>query len=165
MARKINKKGSLDDLVYIVGVLLFFGLFLLIMAKWTDTFNTEIQANDDIPTAGKTAINQVNNLYPGVMDNGFLLLTIGLSLVALIFAMLVVVHPVFFVFYFIMLSLVVFVSGAVSNVYQEAAANPQLAATAAKLIWTSHILEFLPFIVGVLGFILAIVMYKNWEQR
>lgn len=164
MARK-NKKGSLDDLVYIIGVVLFLAMALLVMGKWTDQFNNNIQALDVIPTEGKTAVNQVNDLYGGVLDNAFLFLTLGLAVVALIFAMLVIVHPVFIVFYIIMLTVVVYVSGAVSNVYQTAAADPSLAGMAAKLVWTSHILQFLPFIVGVLGFILAIVMYKNWSER
>jgi len=165
MARKLRKKGSLDDLVYIIVILIFFGMGLLIIGKWTDAFNTAIQSNDDIPVAGKTAVGQMNNLYGGVLDNGFLFLTVGLCLVALIFAMMVIIHPVFFVLYFIMLAVVVFVSGAVSNIYQTAAAEPTLAPIAAKLIWTSHILTYLPFIIGVIGFILAIVMYKNYQQR
>ena len=161
---KRNKKGNLDDLVYIIGVLIFFAMAILIIGKWTDSFNNAIQANDDVPSAGKTGVNQINDLYSGVIDNGFLFLTFGLAIVALLFAMLVIIHPIFFIFYFIMLAIVVFVSGAVSNIYQEAAAQPDLVAIANKLIWTSHILTYLPFIVGVLGFILAIVMYKNWEQ-
>ena len=164
MARR-NKRGNLDDLAYIIIVLVFFSMGLLIMGKWTDEFNTRIQANDDIPISGKTGVAQINDLYGNVLDNGFLFLTIGLGIVAILFAMLVIVHPIFFIFYFIMLAIVVFVAGAASNIYQTAAEQPELTAMAAKLIWTSHILMYLPFIVGVLGFILAIVMYKNWEQR
>lgn len=160
-----NKKANLDDIVYVIGVLIFFGLALLILGRWTDEFNTRIQANDDIPASGKTAVSQVNNLYAGVLDNSFLFLTIGMMFVMLILAFMVIIHPVFFVFYFIMLGIVIFVSGAISNIYQTAAAEPELASTAAKLLWTSHILNYLPLIVGVFGFILAIVMYKQYQER
>lgn len=160
-----NKKGSLDDLVYVIGILLFFGLLLLILGKWTSEFNNEIQGSDIIPTEGKNAVGAISDLYGGVLDNSFLFLTIGLCIVTLIFAMLVIVHPVFFVFYFIMLALVIYVAGIVSNIYQEAAAHPELADIAAKLLFTTHILTYLPFITGILGFVLAIVMYKTWQQR
>jgi len=164
MARKLNKKGSLDDLVYVGTTLLAIAILVLIMGKWTMDFNTNIQTNDDIPVAGKTAVQQIDNLYGGVIDNSFLFLTIGLCIVALVFAMLVVIHPVFFVFYFIMLGIVVYVSGVMSNIYQMAAEEAALADMAAKLLWIGHIMEYLPFIVGVFGFVLAVIMYKTWRN-
>jgi len=165
MVRKRNKRGSLDDLVWIIGVLLVFSLMILIFAKFTDEVNTKVQDMDIIPTSGKTAVSQMNDLYGGVIDNSFLLLTVGLAIVALIFAFLVVIHPIFFVFYFIFLTIIIFVSGAVSNIYQSAAAEPALASIAAKLTMTSHIMTYLPFIIGVFGFLIAIVMYKTWQER
>lgn len=162
--RKLNKRGTLDDLVYIAGSLLGVAMIILLMGKWSDEFNTQIQSIDEVPAGGKTAVSQINDLYGGAIDNSFLFLTIGLCIVALIFAMMVVIHPVFFVLYFIVLAIVVYVSGVMSNIYQTAAAEPTLVSIADKLIWTSHILEFLPFIVGIVGFILAIIMYKTWRE-
>ena len=162
---RINKRGSLDDLVYIIGVSLFFALLVLIFATWSTEFNSQIQGSDIIPADGKTAVNQIDELYGGVIDNSFLFLTVGLAIVALIMATLVIIHPIFFIFYVIFLAVVVYVSGVVSNIYQTAAANPALADTAAKLIFISHTMEYLPFIIGVLGFILSIVMYNSWKNR
>lgn len=162
--RKRNKKGSLDDLMYVVGIILAAALLFLIFGKWSDSFNTRIQTMDVIPAEGKAAISKVDQLYGGVIDNSFLLLTIGLCIAALVFAMLVVVHPVFFVLYIITLAVVVYLAGIFSNIYQAAAAHPEMVPIAEKLIFTSHILTYLPFITGVVGFVLAIVMYKTWEE-
>lgn len=161
--KRLNKRGSIDDLIFIAITLLGFGMLLLLFGKFSDEFNTQIQDMSEIPDAGKTAVQQIDDLYGGVLDNSFLLLAIGLAVVAFIFAMLVIVHPIFFIFYFIMLTIVIFVCGALSNIYQEAAANPQLVDIASKLVFTSHILSFLPFIVGIVGFGLAIIMYKTWR--
>lgn len=160
-----NKKGSLDDLVYIAITLLGAGMLILLFGKFSSEFNSQIQTLDEVPTAGKTAVSQIDDLYGGVIDNSFLFLAIGLAVAALIFAFLVVIHPIFFVFYFIMLGVVVYVSGVMSNIYQTAASEAVLADVAAKLIFTSHILEYLPVIVGVFGFVLAIIMYKTWQER
>ena len=162
---KRNKRASLDDLGYILGVIATFAFLLLIMGAWMNGFNENIQQIDDIPDAGKTAVSQIDGLYGGALDNGFLFLTIGLAIGAVIFAMLVVVHPIFFIFYIIMLTIVTVVAGALSNMYQEAAANPTLAPIAAKLMFTTHILNFLPLITAIIGIIIAIVMYKNWQER
>ena len=161
---KRNKRGSIDDLVYIIGTLLAVGLLILLYGKFTDEFNTAIQANEDVPDDGKVAVSQINDLYGGAIDNGFLFLALGLCIAAMVMAMLVIIHPVFFVFYLIILTIVIFVSAAMSNIYQEAASNPELADIAAKLVFTSHILTYLPYITGVFGFILAIVMYKKWDE-
>jgi len=162
--RKRNKKGSLDDFVYVMGIILVAGLLFLIFGKWSDSFNTRIQTMDAIPDEGKAAISKVDDLYGGAIDNSFLLLTVGLCIAALIFAMLVVVHPVFFVLYLIVLSIVIYLAGIFSNIYQAAATHPEMAPIAEKLIFTSHVLTYLPFIIGVLGCVLAIVMYKTWEE-
>jgi uncharacterized membrane protein len=74
-------------------------------------------------------------------------------------------HPVFFVFFVIILAIILFVSGAFSNVYQEMANNPDLADVAAQLTFIDNIMTYLPFIIGIFGFLLAIVMYKNWQQN
>lgn len=162
---KKNKKGSIEDLIYIIIVLGVASLMILFAAKFIDSYNTKVQSMDVIPTEAKTAVNQVNNLYGGTIDNSFLLLVIGLCIAALILATLVVIHPVFLVFYFIFLPVIVFVGAAVSNIYQKAAETTMLASTAQKLVFISHIAQYLPYIIGTMGAILAIIMYKTWQNN
>ena len=78
-------------------------------------------------------------------------------------AALVKVHPVFIPFYIIGWIIVTFISGIMSNIYQEMAANTQLVTEANQLVFVSHIFEYLPLIVGVFGVILMFVMYKLWR--
>lgn len=166
MARKLrkNKKGSLDDLIFIFVSLFAIAVIILIVYKVSDSINTELQASSNINDRGKAAYNSINNMYPGVVDNSIMLLAFGLGIMAIIFAMLIRVHPVFFVFFIIILAIIIFVCGAFSNVYQEMAANPELSVLADNLKFTTAILTFLPFIIGILGFIVAIVMYKNFQN-
>ena len=117
----------------------------------------------DIPTEAKTSTQELTNHYAGSMDYGFLLLTIGLGIATLILAALVRIHPVFIPIYFIGLLFVVVLSAVFSNIYQGMAADPQLIAQADQLIFTSHILNYLPLIVGTFGILLMVVMYKLWS--
>jgi hypothetical protein len=159
----MNKKGSLIDLIVIGVVLLFFGVVLLIGFKVTSEFNDEIQAHPDIPTRAKTASTTLTGHYSGTMDYGFLLLAIGIAIATLILAALVRIHPVFVPLYFIGLVIVIFLCGIFSNIYQEMAANTNLITQADQLIFTSHILTYLPLIVGIFGILLMIIMYKLWS--
>jgi hypothetical protein len=158
-----NKKGSLQDIILIGAILLFFGVILLIGSKVTGEWNDAIQARSDIPARAKTATATLSGHYGGAMDYGFLLLAIGLGIATLILAALVRIHPVFIPLFFIGLVFVVFLSAVMSNVYQEMAGNTELTAYADELIFTSYILEYLPLVVGIFGILLMMVMYKLWS--
>ncbi len=163
MALRNNKKGSIVDVIHVMVILLVFAMMLLIGFKVMDEINTKFQESDALDAMGKEASQRLTGMYPGVMDNSFLFLMIGLFLVTIILAFLVAFHPVFFIFYFIFLTIVIFIAGIASNIYQEAAANAELASIAAQLTYTSHILEFLPIILGIFGFIVAIVSYRTYS--
>ena len=80
-----NKKGSLLDLIYIAVFMLVIAMTSLIAFKIYAEINTEMQANDNLETYGKTALTEIRSLYPGVIDNSFLFLSVGLAIVAFVF--------------------------------------------------------------------------------
>ena len=160
---KKNKKGSVQDLLYIGVTLFVLSLVILICYKVSDSLNTEFQANDDIDSHGKAAHQQITDMYPGIIDNSFVFLTVILSMGALIMAAMVRIHPVFLPIYIIAWLFVIFLSATFSNAYQEMAANPQLATLAANMILMHQVMSSLPFIIGIVGGLLAIVMYKAYK--
>lgn len=163
--RKLGKKGSILDLIFIAVGLIVFAVATLLAFKIMSEFNDNVQANADIPTEAKTASNTLEGDYSGILDKSFLFICIGLAIGALILASLVRVHPIFFVFYLIALVFIIFMSGVFSNIYQTMAETPQLSTQADELVMISSIMEFLPFIIGIFGFILAGVMFKLWSNE
>jgi hypothetical protein len=99
------------------------------------------------------------------MDNSFLFLSIGLMVVMLILASMVRVHPIFIPLFFIVWIFAIFISGVFSNSYGEMAANSELTIYANQLTMTSFMMRYLPFVVGIFGAILMIVMYKIWSNE
>lgn len=164
MELRKSKKGGVTDLVYIMIVLVVFGAIVLFGFKFMSEVNTQFQASDIINQQGKDSTQAITNLFPNVIDNTFLFLMIGLCLITLVLAMLVVIHPVFFILYFVFLAIVIFVGGILSNIYQTMAANAQLVDVANQLTYISHILSYLPIIIGVFGFVLAVVMYRTYQH-
>lgn len=158
-----DKKGSITDLIMIIGIALFFGMIILIGFKVQSEFNTKIQTMGDIDTYGKTASTTLTGHYTGALDNSFLVLVIGLAIIALILAALVRIHPIFIAFYFIALVLIIFLAGVASNIYTEMASNAQLATQANQLVMVHHVMTYLPLIIGIFGTVLMIIMYKSWR--
>ena len=158
--KRMNKKGSVADLIFIGVVLLVFAVAVLIGFKITGMFNTQIQGMDIMPAEAKTASTSILGFYPGVIDNSFLLLAAGLAIVSLILASLVRVHPIFLALFVIAWIFSIFLGGVFSNIYQEMTANSALAAEAAQLTFTNFVMTYLPFFIGIVGILLMIVMYK-----
>ncbi len=160
---KHNKKGSVQDLLY-VGITLFvFALVILIGFRISTSLNTEFQASDDVDAYGKAAHQQITNMYPGIIDNSFLFVTVILSLGTLIMAAMVRIHPIFLPIYLLAWLFVIFLCSVFSNAYSEMAANPDLSALAAQMTFMNQVMTTLPFIIGIVGGLLAIVMYKAYK--
>jgi hypothetical protein len=161
--KQFKKKGSIVDLLGIGVSLVVLGLTVLIVFKVYSSFNTGF-AEQTTNVRALQSNAEMEGLYTGIIDNSFLFLFIGLSIITLILASLVRIHPVFFVFYFFVLVIIIFLGGVMSNIYLEVANNANFIEEANKLTFISHILGRLPFLIGVLGFILSVIMYKNWSE-
>lgn len=159
-----NRKGSLVDVLWIGIVLLVMSITVLLVFKISHEFNTELQASDDVTADGKAAYQRINDMYPGIIDNSFMFLMIVLSVGALAMAFMVRVHPVFIGVFIVLLALIVLLGGIFSNIYEEMAQNSEMSVVANELTNISRIMLYLPFIIGVIGFVLAIVMFKGWQN-
>lgn len=159
-----NKRASIQDFLFVAVAVCAFAVVTLLVFRINSEINSQFQASDDITSKGKQAMDNINDMYPGIIDNMFLILVIGLSIGALALASLVRIHPVFIALFLFILFIIIILAGVLSNIYQGIAENPSFTAQADQLIFMSHVMNFLPFIVGILGGILAIVMYKTWQQ-
>lgn len=159
-----SKKGSIVDLIFIAAGCLIVGMLFLIGYKVMNAYNTEIQASTVITANAKTASTTLVGYYPTVIDNSFMFLIVALAIGSLILASLVRISPIFLPIYIIALLFVIFLSGVMSNIYQEMAANANLSTEADNLLFISTILTWLPLIIGTIGTLLAIILYKSWRD-
>ena len=162
----MNKKASIQDIIFIGVVLLVISVTTLIAYKINNEINTKLPDVELIASNPQalSAHSSINNMYPGVIDNGFLLLAVGLAIVAFVFAFMVRIHPIFIGLFVLVLVGIIFISGIFSNIYQEIAAVNDLTALADSLRFTSIIMRGLPLIVTIIGGLLSIVMYKTWQE-
>lgn len=164
--KKLNKKGSLQDLIILGVVFLTFAISILLGFRIMSDLQDKTQ---DIPLiannleATQSTATLVGS-FTGVFDNAFLFLVIGASIASLVLASLVRVHPIFIPFFILGLVFVVFLSGIASNIYQEMAANTELVDYADQLTFVSLIMGKLPFFVGIIGTVLMVVTYKLWQN-
>lgn len=160
-----NKKASLFDLIIMGVMLTVFAITILFGFKFINEFKTQISANPDIPARAVTAVTTLEGNYTGVLDSVFPFVAIGLAIATLILAALVRIHPIFIPLYFIGWLIIIFMSGIYSNIYNTIAADSNLTALAQQLTLTNLIMTYLPFVVGIVGILLMIIMYKTWQAE
>jgi hypothetical protein len=158
-----NKKGSIIDIVYILVVLIFFGMVVLVGSKIGTDVNEQIQSSSIIDANTKLQSERTLNNSMNSIDNTFLFLTIFIGIIIMVLAALVRVHPIFIPIFFVAWIMLVFLAGIFSNIYQNMAAETQLAAVAEELLFITTILNALPIVIGVFGILLMVVMYKLWS--
>jgi len=160
-----RKKGSIQDVIYIMVVLLVVSITILIVYKVSDSIKTQLDASDKINDKAKGEFGQLNSMYSGVLDSSFMFLMVGLAIAAIALASMVRIHPIFFIFFLFIFVVIIVLCGVFSNLYQAIASADGFETLADDLVMTSYVMQFLPFIVGILGFIIAIIMYRNWSMQ
>ena len=159
--KMFKKKGSITDLFFIVVGLFIFAFTILISFKIVTDMDTNFQAMSIIPTQAKTISSYIVNFFPNVLDGLFLFLFMGMFIISIILAFLVPTSPVFFFFYLITYPFLIFISAVVSNIYEEMYLSSALNSFATQLPIVHYILQYLPFLIGIFGLVLAIVIYKQ----
>ena len=83
---------------------------------------------------------------------------VGLHLGVLILAYFLRSHPVFLVLIFLIAAIIALISGPLSNVYQEVAADPEFASTVAELPKMNYVLNNFPKFEVIFTFITGIIL-------
>ena len=158
------KRGTVQDLLFLAIVIAVFSIGTIMVFRVSNDLNTKFQSSSQLDSYGKAAFAQINSQYPGIIDNVFILLVVGLSLVSIVLAAMVRYHPIFIAFFIIIFFIIIVLAGIFSNIYQKIALDPSMADVASQLTFTSHLMGVLPWFVAVFGGVLAVVMYKTWRM-
>jgi hypothetical protein len=131
----------------------------------SSTLDAKVQAAIPVPAEAAAGTATMITYFPTYIDTGFLFFIIALAIGTLVMAALVRVHPVFIPIFLLGLFVVIWLCGIFSNTYQQLASMPEFSTYASNLAFTNYVMTYLPFIVGVFGFILCVVMYKLWSVQ
>lgn len=165
IGKGMGKKGSILDLFLLVIFLSLLGSIILVTYVSLSKTNDSIQANPDIPTEVKTLSQTNTQNYQTSFNGAYLMAFVLLSLATIALAALVRVHPIFIGFFLLAWVFLVFLGGIAANVYLGLAESSALADSAAGFTFLSNILTYLPFLIGIIGAVLAAVMFKTWSDQ
>jgi len=160
-----NKKGSIEDLTFLMIFLLVVGLTLLITFKVSSLWNDEVQASSEFDTYAKEASSELTGKFTNTLDGIYLFGFIMLFIVAIVSASLVRIHPIFIPVFLVIWVIIIFIGGAFSSVWNSIAGNSNFITAANQLTFVSYFMNNLAYVIAVVGMVLMIVMYKAWREN
>ena len=159
-----NKRGSISDLSFIMIGIFSVAVTALLVTILLNNLDARIQDNNIFNAQAKSASEKMTDDFPEVMDGGILFIFFCMVIISLVLASLVPIHPVFLIFYFLEWILLIYVGAVISNTYQSIIENPIFLVEAGQYQITTFFFQYFPYVIGIVGAILAIVIYKTKER-
>lgn len=161
--RKMNKKGDIQDLIMIAVFIVGFAMAGIIGYRFFIEFNDKIEDTGFFTNESLEMMNETETRMPAVFDGGLLVVFVLATLVMLISAWFVDVHPAIFIMAFIIVIAIIISAGAMSNAYQEFTQQDALLNASAEFPITNFMVGNLPIIILIVGVALTIVLFAKFR--
>lgn len=152
-----GKKGSMQDIVILISVLLALAISALIM-KTVFFGITDAGMFDGVATAEEISNDVTESLFP-TFDTMFFIIFVGATLGIAFLAFQIRTHPAFFWISSIFLTIMVWLSAVMSNVWERVHDAAALSAGAVDEGMTVLIMSNLPLFIMGAGALIMLVMY------
>ena len=153
-----NKKGSMEDVIFITIIISIFAIFVLVVAYVMPQITDKIRDSPIGDNAASASALDYSDTLSAKLNVVFLIVFVGLLMGMLVSAFLIEAHPIFIPIFIIFLGFAVFAGVIMSNVYEKFAENSELAATALQNTYVGAVLDnyvLVIIVVGVLSMILT----------
>ncbi len=167
--RKINlksNKGEITDLwVWLVTIFaLGIGLFVLMYIIPSISGGLRLAGLNN-SAEGSASIDALDSIGTSTINNGFMLLFVGLIISLMITSFLVRTHPIFLFLYIFMLAIMILLAAYLGNAYEDMKNNPVFASTLTNANFInmvlSHIVE-ISLAVGALSIIIIFAKFSTY---
>lgn len=157
--RKMNKKGSILDNLYLSATFFGIAIFLIAVLIFWKSVSTPAMETEfwGLSSIGLNILAEGNRAYAG-LDNIFILAYFGIHLGVLVLAFMLRSHPIIYVPGILVAAILVLVAAPLSNAYEEFSAEPDFASAVNDLPKTDYIMKHYPTFEVVWAFLTIIVM-------
>lgn len=161
----MNKKAELTDMFIFLITLFILAIGLFIFIFFIPNLSDGLRsAGLNNSVAGANAIDSFDDLT-GVINNGFLMIFIGLIMSVLISSFLVRTHPIFLFLYIFFLIVTLLLSVYLGNAYYTFEQNPLFANAledATFLHWVMNYIMEISLAVGALSIIIIFAKFSTF---
>ena len=162
---KKRKRGSLLDMIPLMVVFFMFSFGIIIGYYVLSAYQT--QAGPTLPAQGDQIVQSGLNAI-SYMDEAGIFVFVGIIIAIIIGGYYMNVHPSLIGIGIVVLSIIVFVSGALSDAFMALVGDSNIAVAASGFPAVTSIWENMPLLIVLIGAVLLVVIYgftgkKNGE--
>lgn len=156
---RMNKKGWINDILYIMMGLFVFALTIFFVYKMYNEYN--IAVNDIPEFQGDTVQHVLDQGQTTLLlfDKLFALAVALVTIVLLISSYYVDTHPVFYVVSLIVAAVLIVFAGQLANIYDEVRNADGLVEVVAKYPTINFIMSNIPIYIAIMIFLSLIIIY------
>jgi hypothetical protein len=164
MKVKVNKKGQILQVIFIMIVMVGCGVALLINQMVQSKFFEALDEGGLTTTETNITKVGMQNNY-STLDGMMIFVLVGLTIGLLITSFLIPSHPIFMVFNFFGIFFLVFIGMTLSNLYGEmiAGADAPFGVEAESYPATVFIIQYLPWICCIIVFLSTVIMFAKGQ--
>jgi len=159
--RKINKKGSIEDIFFFIVTLFGLALFLIIVAYIIPQVTEGLKETDINDSAAARTMFAESGKIMDRLDPVYLIIFAGLIISIFITSFMIGSHPIFIPVYIFLLGFAVVVGAIANHVYDEFAANVDLMTVAASQTFMVAIMDHFVTIIVAVGIISMIIIFAK----
>ena len=162
-----SKKGEISDLLIwmITTFILAVGLFILMFIIPSIT-NGLRSAGLNNTSTGSDAIASLEGIGTNVINNGYLMLFVGLIIGLMISSFLVRTHPIFLFLYIFFLGITILIGFYLGNAYEQLVTNPVFSSMVNTATFINVVMRNIAEItlgVGILSMIIVFAKFSSGE--
>ena len=155
--------GNLGD-VFQKGLLGLFVIVIIVMFASTilTSFNTSITASNHTTAEATAVVNKFDTTFYNAWDYGLMFFLLGIIIVSIIIARTIQSNPVYMLFGFIYLILVVIGAAVLGNIYDDMVlGSTDLATQDARMTFVPFVMDHLVIFAIIYFVIVAIALFTN----
>ena len=159
-----SKKGQLTDMmIFVITIfILAVGLFIIMFVIPSITSGLRTAGlNNSI--SGASAITSLDNFGTGVINNGFLMLFVGLIISMMITSFMVRTHPIFLFLYIFFLAISILLAFYLGNAYNQLVTNPIFSGMVNTATFSNYILGHIAEITLGVGAVSMIIVFSKFS--
>src|SRR3990167_5606558 len=158
----ISKRGSEFDIIFIMGLELLMMIGILFSVKILDVFDAKAKPFLNTSSAGAAVFNTAENKVVPMFDNIFFFMFVGLCFIAMVSALFIRTHPVFFILSIFLIIIALILSSLFSNIANIFMNSNLLSYQSFDFNFPkmNFLFDNLPLIVIGLSILLVILLYS-----
>ncbi len=160
----MNKKGGVPDGIFYMVAIFAVAIISVVAFMIFTEVNDNFQASDNISPLGKDMMNDLHGKYVGIIDNGFLIIFIGILLATVVGVWFIKTHPALFWIMIPIFAFIIFLAAIYANVFFSFTQNENIAASASEFTIITFIMTNYAWVMTGAIILIAVALFTKGKS-